>query len=118
MAIARQAPRGVYRIEPIRAFGFGKGASDEERVAEVVSKIRDSSELKAQLREFQTLLSEKGFDFSSGKPPSIMQMVKLISHDDVKDKIKGLKDTLEKEGIELTPSDLTAFMSLPNADKK
>lgn len=89
---------------------------EAQTVQALISKIRETPEIKDKLDNFQVLLRDKGFN--TNEPPSLMKMMGLLAQKDVKDAISDLKSTLEDNGVKMGPEELSALMKLYGFDKQ
>ncbi|KAJ3935530.1 MAG: hypothetical protein NXY57DRAFT_958115 [Lentinula lateritia] len=74
----------------------------------LAKKLQDAPEAMQAIRDFMVILQNEGLDFSSGKPPSTMQLMKLGMKKEVRDGMMKLTTEAQKAGIDLTNKDMIA----------
>lgn len=79
----------------------------EEKLREIVLKLKSDPEITQILQDFQALLVEKGFD---PLRPSMMSMMRLFAQSDVREQAAKLKTKLDEAGIVLSPEHISQFM--------
>ncbi|KAK7470852.1 hypothetical protein VKT23_002268 [Stygiomarasmius scandens] len=77
---------------------------------ELFKKLSASPSALNAASEFGQVLQREGFDFTSGKKPTTMQMMKLAFNSEVKAASLRLKEELDKAGIDITDKNLVAEM--------
>ncbi|KIJ70264.1 hypothetical protein HYDPIDRAFT_77322 [Hydnomerulius pinastri MD-312] len=81
----------------------------------IFRKIADKPEALMALRDFATLMKEKGIDASSG-PPSTTQMIRLAASSDFRAAAQRVVEELKNAGVDLTSQD--AMQELMALSKK
>ncbi|KIM68704.1 hypothetical protein SCLCIDRAFT_87145, partial [Scleroderma citrinum Foug A] len=71
----------------------------------IFRKIAEKPEALAALRDFGTLLNEKGFDPTSG-PPSTTKMLQLAASSDFRQAAQRVIAELKNAGVDLTSQDV------------
>ncbi|KAK6456643.1 uncharacterized protein RJT20DRAFT_126656 [Scheffersomyces xylosifermentans] len=100
--------------------GNKPGEFSEEQAARVkqfAETLKNNPELSQLLDGFQTLLVNKGIQ-TAGKPPSLTQMMKMLTDKDIRDHLTKLKDCLEKSNIQINQQDLNALTDYYLSQKK
>lgn len=90
-------------------FASGSAPSDEDKLKEIVEKLQANPEITAILQDFQKMIVDKGFD--ALRPPLMMEMMRLFSQKDVREKAGELKAKLDEAGIVLSPEHIGLFMN-------
>jgi hypothetical protein len=66
----------------------------------IIEKLQQHPHIMQQLVDFTALLQAKGVDVS-GKQPSFMQVMKVMSDPEVKEKVKVMAQDMQAAGIQL-----------------
>lgn len=124
----RVASRHIRRTDGIKiAFNRGYATSLNEkaesltqeqtqRINDIAQKLRSNPEIKTLLEQFQEILVNNGF--KPENPPSMFDMIRLLSKKDVKEHLLKLKAELDKANIQFGPEDIQSFMNFYNSQKK
>lgn len=130
--ISRNLRVGASRIGYLRGFTvsyprqfFGGGGknnneppSDPQEVFEkFATTLKNNPELGKLLDGFQKLLVSKGID-SQGKPPSMTQMMKMLTDADIRQHLSKLKDELDRANIQINQKDLSALTDIYLSQQK
>ncbi|THV03288.1 hypothetical protein K435DRAFT_715660 [Dendrothele bispora CBS 962.96] len=78
--------------------------------SELFKKLQASPSALDAASELGKIMQKEGFDFTSGKKPSAMQMMKLAFNSEIKEASLRLKEELDKAGIDITDKNLVAEM--------
>lgn len=77
----------------------------------IVARISQDPKLVASIQEFSEILKSKGFDLKERQMPSMLQMAKLATDSQVKQKLINLNKELKNAGIELNPETVQKYMT-------
>lgn len=77
-----------------------------------LQKIQQNPRVLQAMNTTVQLLVQKGLvDPSSPKPPSFMQLMKIMGDNEVKQSFMMVQKVLKEEGIEFSPTELSSFMT-------
>lgn len=96
------------RLQSVR-FQSSNSIQDDEKLKEIVEKLRSNPEIAQILQEFQATIIDKGFD--PLRPPSMMDMMRLFAQKEVREQAAKLKSKLDDAGIVLSPEHIGLFMN-------
>lgn len=101
----------LYRPSLVQGVRFqsSTGFEEDEKLKEIVEKLRSNPEIAQILQEFQSTIIEKGFD--PLRPPSMMEMMRLFAQKEVRELAAKLKTKLDEAGIVLSPEHIGLFMN-------
>ncbi|KAF7776395.1 hypothetical protein Agabi119p4_4788 [Agaricus bisporus var. burnettii] len=83
---------------------------DAFRQTTLFQKLAGHPEAVYALEDFAKLMQAKGLDFSSGKPPSPLQMLKLASNSEFRESAKRVGEELQKAGVDMQSKELMQEM--------
>ncbi|KAL1918497.1 uncharacterized protein VTP21DRAFT_3157 [Calcarisporiella thermophila] len=78
----------------------------------LIQQLASNPHILHSLTEFTQLLQEKGLDVTGAKPPSFMQMMKLMTDSQIKEKVGEISQQFQAAGIQL---DMSTIMELSKA---
>lgn len=91
---------------------FNGGAFSLEQAAkikQITTAYKKNPDIQRSLQKVKAMLDAKGFDGRS--PPSVFKIMLLLAEKEMRDALSEVKSALERDNIELTASDVQAFMS-------
>ncbi|CAJ0913328.1 8838_t:CDS:2 [Entrophospora sp. SA101] len=77
----------------------------------IVTRISQDPKLMASIQEFSEILKSKGIDLGKRQMPSMLQMAKLATDGQVKQKLINLNKELKSAGIELNTETVQKYMT-------
>lgn len=84
------------------------------RLQEIAEKIQANPRVALAHRDLSKLLETKGLGatLSLENPPSMMELMKLLSDKDIMAGIKKVRDEMKNANIEISPEDVTPLLAI------
>ncbi|KAF9481954.1 hypothetical protein BDN70DRAFT_875576 [Pholiota conissans] len=118
LRLLRHVPRRYLSVSlPRRASPFSPPPAidpatlEAVKNSEVYQKLAKNKEALEAVAKFAEIMQANGIDMSSGKPPSMLQMSKMLMKSEVRQVATDLSEALKKAGIDLTNKDVMQQVS-------